>query len=181
MDKQLTVAVPEERVPEFYAWFARFLASEPGGPFGAPGSRGRGRGWRWEGERRSWTAGDGEEAAWVYGRLSDPARALFDMLIDAPGQRVAGNEVARRLGLDKGAHGVAGILAWPGRWSAKLGRAFPIETVARDDGGTDYTMSPETAAVFAAARERARGRGRSGEGAARGREGPAASSGEGRA
>ena len=25
-DKQVTVAVPAERVPEFYAWFAAFLA-----------------------------------------------------------------------------------------------------------------------------------------------------------
>ncbi|MBV9365758.1 MAG: hypothetical protein JOY89_16095, partial [Solirubrobacterales bacterium] len=42
-DKQVTVAVPEERVPEFYAWFASFLASEPGTPppFGGRGRRGR--------------------------------------------------------------------------------------------------------------------------------------------
>ena len=31
-DKQITVAVPEERVPEFYVWFAGFLAAEPGAP-----------------------------------------------------------------------------------------------------------------------------------------------------
>ena len=30
-DKQITVAVPEERVPEFYVWFASFLAAEGGG------------------------------------------------------------------------------------------------------------------------------------------------------
>ena len=42
-DKQVTVAVPEERVPEFYAWFASFLTSEPGTPppFGGRGRRGR--------------------------------------------------------------------------------------------------------------------------------------------
>ena len=39
-DKQVTVAVPEERVPEFYSWFATFLAAEPGTP---PPSTGRGR------------------------------------------------------------------------------------------------------------------------------------------
>lgn len=26
-DKQITVDVPEDRVPEFYAWYARFLAA----------------------------------------------------------------------------------------------------------------------------------------------------------
>ena len=29
-DKQVTVPVPEDRVAEFYAWFASFLATEPG-------------------------------------------------------------------------------------------------------------------------------------------------------
>jgi hypothetical protein len=28
-DKEITVAVPEERVPEFYSWFAAFLTAEP--------------------------------------------------------------------------------------------------------------------------------------------------------
>lgn len=36
-DKQITIAVPEDRVAEFYAHYARFLA-------GFPGRRGRGRG-----------------------------------------------------------------------------------------------------------------------------------------
>jgi len=36
-DKQITIAVPEDRVAEFYAFYARFLA-------GFPGRRGRGRG-----------------------------------------------------------------------------------------------------------------------------------------
>ena len=66
---------------------------------------------------------------------------------------VAGNEIAARLGLEKGAHGVAGILAWPGRYSRKLGRELPIATQGRDDGGTDYYMDPAIAEIFAAARE----------------------------
>lgn len=60
------------------------------------------------------------------------------------------------LGLEKGAHGVAGILAWPGRYSRKLARELPIATEGRDDGGTDYYMDPAIAEIFAAARERAR-------------------------
>ena len=57
--------------------------------------------------------------------------------------------IARRLGLEKGAHGVAGILAWPGRYSRRLGREMPIATAGRPDGGTDYYMDPEVAALFA--------------------------------
>ena len=157
-DKQITVAVPEERVPEFYVWFASFLAAEGGAspPWG--GRRGGGRGGPHHAFRQpaAWSAGDGEQAAWLYGKLAPPARALFDELIDVPGQRRPGNEIAARLGLEKGAHGVAGILAWPGRYSRKLARELPIMTEGRPDGGTDYYMEPAVAEIFAAARERVR-------------------------
>ncbi len=152
-DKQVTVGVPEERVPEFYAWFAAFLAAEPGTP---PPSVGRGRhgprGLRHHGEAIAWSPDDAHQAAWLYRKLAPPARQLFDVLLDAPGERVGGEVIARRLGLDKGAHGVAGVLAWPGRYSRHLHRVLPIATEGRADGGTDYYMDPDTAALFAAAR-----------------------------
>ncbi len=155
-DKQVTVAVPEDRVPEFYSWFAAFLAAEPGTP---PPHTGRGhrgsRGMRHHAEARAWSADDADQAAWLYGRLAPPARELFDLLIDAPGERFGGENIARRLKLDKGAHGVAGILAWPGRYSRHLGRALPIATEGRTDGGTDYYMEPHVAALFAKARTQA--------------------------
>lgn len=155
-DKEVTVAVPEERVPEFYSWFAAFLAAEPGTP---PPQAGRGRrgprGMRHHAEVRAWSAEDADQAAWLYGRLAPPARELFDLLINAPGERFGGEDLAKRLKLDKGAHGVAGILAWPGRYSRHLGRTLPINTEGRADGGTDYYMDPDVAALFAAARTQA--------------------------
>ncbi len=161
-DKQVTVAVPEERVPEFYVWFAQFLSAEPGTgpPRGGPmpwGGR-RGHGFappRPHFEAEAWSAQDAEQAAWLYGKLAPPARELFDVLIEAPGRRFSGNEIADRLRLDKGAHGVAGILAWPGRYSRKLGRELPISTEGREDGGTDYYLDDEAAKLFATAREAA--------------------------
>ena len=102
------------------------------------------------------------QAAWLYGRLAPPAGALFDLLIDAPGVRFGGEDIARRLGLEKGAHGLAGILAWPGRYSRHLGRVLPIDTEGRADGGTDYYMEPDTAALFLAARAEAKGSRRGG-------------------
>jgi len=159
-DKSITVAVPEERVPEFYVWFASFLAAEPGAPpwgggrgRGPGGRRGQGGPPRGFGEAAAWSAADAEQAAWLYGKLAPPARALFDLLIDAPGERRSGNNVAAQLGLEKGAHGVAGILAWPGRYARKLGRELPLATEGRDDGGTDYFMEPAVAQLFAAARD----------------------------
>jgi hypothetical protein len=165
-DKQITVAVPEERVPEFYSWFAHFLAAAEAGPGsgrrGGPRGRGRGRGPGGPGgpfgpaddvELEGWSEDDGRAAAWLYRKLAPPAAQLFDVLIDAPGERISGNDLAAKLGLDKGAHGVAGILAWPGRYSRKARRAFPIATEGREDGGTDYFMEPDVAKVFEAARK----------------------------
>jgi hypothetical protein len=159
-DKQVTVAVPEERVPEFYSWFAAFLAAAPGTAPPSWGRRGRGlRGPRHQGEARAWSADDADQAAWLYGKLAPPARELVDLLADAPGERFGGENIAKRLGLEKGAHGVAGILAWPGRYSRHLGRVLPIATDGRADGGTDYYMEPEVAALFAGARTQPRTRG----------------------
>jgi hypothetical protein len=42
---------------------------------------------------------------------SHRARELFDLLAGEPGERFAGENIAKRLELEKGAHGVAGILA----------------------------------------------------------------------
>jgi hypothetical protein len=151
-DKQVTVAVPEERVPEFYSWFAAFLEAEPGTTSPSWGRGGRGpRGSRHHGEAQAWSAADADQAAWLYGKLAPQARELFDLLADSPGQRFGGEAIAKHLGLDKGSHGVAGILAWPGRYARHLNRVLPIATAGRADGGTDYYMEPEVAALFAAA------------------------------
>jgi hypothetical protein len=151
-DKQVTVAIAEERVPEFYSWFAAFLVAEPG----TPPSWGRGRrsprGSRHHGEAQAWSAADADQAGWLYGKLAPPARELFDLLADSPGQRIGGEAIAKRLGLGKGSHGVAGILAWPGRYARRLYRVLPIATAGRADGGTDYYMEPEVAALFASSR-----------------------------
>jgi hypothetical protein len=155
-DKQVTIAVPEDRVPEFYAWFAAFLAADRGAdpssggpPFGGRGPGGpRGLGLRHHHDAEPWTADDGQRAQWLLHKLAPPARALFDLLVASPGERFAGNDVAARLNLDKGAHGVAGILAWPGRYSRKVDRELPIRTEGRADGGTDYYMDPEVASLF---------------------------------
>jgi hypothetical protein len=154
-DKTVTVAVPEERVPEFYLWFAHFLASPAGsqpGPGGGAWSRRGGPGGFGRrgpgGDGDPWTPEDAETAAWLRGRLAGPAGELFDLLAREPGRRWPGNALAEELGLQKGAHGVAGILAWPGRYCRKLGKALPIATARRDDGGTDYWMDEATAALF---------------------------------
>src|SRR6201995_1026124 len=111
-EKQIKVGVPAERVPEFYKWFADFLTADPGtAPSGKRGGHGH-RAHRRRSDASAWSADDADQAAWLYRKLAPPARELFDLLLDAPGERFAGETIARRLGLEKGAHGVAGIIAW---------------------------------------------------------------------
>ena len=165
-DKPVTVAVPEERVPEFYVWFAHFLAATPGAepstpawgpPRGGGPRRGRGGPGPWTHvESEPWTAADADTATWLYGKLAVPARELLDLLLDEPSRRWSGTALAEQLGLEKGAHGVAGILAWPGRYCRRLGRPLPIATEKREDGGTDYWIEDTTAELFAPARAGAR-------------------------
>jgi hypothetical protein len=52
-DKEVTVAVPEDRVAEFYAFYARFLA-------GPKGRRGRGRHGHGRGRCQDRSRGEGE-------------------------------------------------------------------------------------------------------------------------
>jgi hypothetical protein len=156
-DKQITVAVPEERVPEFYAWFAEFLTAESGTAPRSERERHGHRGRRLRPHASAWSANDADQAAWLYRKLAPPARDLFDLHLETPGERFAGETIAKRLGLEKGAHGVAGILAWPGRYSRHLDRVLPIDTEGRADGGTDYYIDPETAAIFAEARKQPAG------------------------
>jgi len=84
-DKEITVAVPQERVPEFYAWFAAFLAADPGSvpPVGRGGAHGR-PGWRGHLQATAWSAQDADQAAWLYRRLAPPARELVDRLLESP-------------------------------------------------------------------------------------------------
>ena len=159
-DKPVTVAVPEERVPEFYSWFAEFLAAAPGrtpSPASWLPPRGGGPGrWAHHAGSEPWTPADAEMAGWLYRKLAPPARQLLDLLLEEPDRPWSGNALAERLGLEKGAHGVAGILAWPGRYCRKLGRPLPIATEKRDDGGTDYRVEGVAATLFADAQASSR-------------------------
>jgi hypothetical protein len=75
-------------------------------------------------------------------------------LIDAPGERFGGDELAARVGIPNGKHGVAGVLAWPGRYAFAVGRrqpwswAYPIE-----GGNAVYWFADDVAELFRQARD----------------------------
>ena len=79
---------------------------------------------------------------------------MFSLLIDNPEKEFTGEQIAEECGIPNGAHGVAGVLAWPGRHGAAIGRGLPTEW--REDPETlesFYSMPAMRAKMFKAARE----------------------------
>lgn len=143
----VTVKVPEERIAEFYAWFGQWLAGGGGEKAAAATAK-----------DGSWSPSDLELAAKYWEKLSIAAKALFSTLIDNPGKKISGEELATKLELPNGKYGVAGVLAWPGRHGNALGRSIPCSRTdgdPKDGDGALYWMEPELADLFRKARQNA--------------------------
>lgn len=104
--------------------------------------------------RAAWTEADRDLAAILWGKLSDPAKALFSILIDHPGQKFTGDELAHELGLTNGRQGLKSVLSWPGRHCKAIGRTWPWSWDYPKGEPARYWMTPEIAAIFRPASER---------------------------
>jgi hypothetical protein len=141
----ITVKVPEERLPDFYSMYGRWLAGADDAS--RPTEEGL------EG-RHPWATGDEDLASEAWGKFSATAKALFSMLIDNPGRKFSGVELAEALDIANGKHGVAGVLAWPRRHCAAVGREWPWLWEYMEDENARYWMTDEVADLFRRARER---------------------------
>lgn len=101
----------------------------------------------------TWTgsAEDRSPSEQLWGMLSPQARLLFAELARHPGERISASELAERLGIPNGINGVAGVLAWPGRYVADLGYHLPSRWQASGSTGQGgaYWMEPGVAELFA--------------------------------
>ena len=137
----ITVKVPEDRVPEFYSLVGSWLAGELGEEQGATPSV----------PASEWTNSEEDVALarLVWGKLSPRAKALFSLLMDNPGVKVSGEELADTLDIPNGKYGVAGVLAWPGRHSAAVNRTLPCKYEDGPVGGSaSYWMESDIAELF---------------------------------
>lgn len=158
-----TVPVPDDRTAEFYQFFGLWLAgalSLPGSPEKAQqapsGVSGPTQGIKEWGN----TEEDYADAETLWKKYSPNARAMFSLLIDNPDKDFTGDEIAKAVGIPNGAHGVAGVLAWPGRHGAPLRRWLP--TSWREDPETldsYYWMPKERAELFKVVRAKVEGKG----------------------
>ncbi|WP_407939514.1 DUF6416 domain-containing protein [Nocardia terrae] len=98
-----------------------------------------------------WTPSDADLAAEVWDRLSDKARALLSVLVDAPGREFSGQELAELLGLS-GSQSAAGILSRPSRLCAEAGRGYMWRWRYPDGQPCVYSMDEDIAALFRGAR-----------------------------
>lgn len=142
----VTVPVPDGREGEFFEMFGRWLqggtdaTASPTAP---------------EAQVQSWVNSDSdlERAKRVWSKLSDRGLALFCELLDAGDEQLNGEQLAVRLGILNGKYGVAGVLAWPGRHCAAVGRPLPVDCEDGPVGGSASYSFPEPArTLFARAR-----------------------------
>jgi hypothetical protein len=146
----VTVKVPEDRVPEFYSMYGTWLNAPPQAL--PPSGTGTIEGTR---DHQPWSDSDTALAAAVWDKFSDTAKGLFSTLIDEPERRFSGDELSEMLGIPNGKHGVAGVLAWPGRHSFAVNRRWPWSWSYPVEGDpVVYWFTPEVAALFREARDR---------------------------
>jgi Family of unknown function (DUF6416) len=98
---------------------------------------------------------DDELAKMVWRKFSPRAQAVFSVLMDNPGEAIPADELAAKVGLAYGRHGLAGVVAWPSRQCAEVHRVplFRYEAAEKPGETGAYWMDPRTAKLFLAARD----------------------------
>jgi hypothetical protein len=98
---------------------------------------------------------DDELARMVWRKFSPRAQAVFSVLMDNPGEAIPADELAAKVGLANGIHGLAGVVAWPSRQCAEAHRVplFRYEAAEKPGETGAYWMDPRTAKLFLAARD----------------------------
>lgn len=157
----ITVPVPQDRTAEFYQFFglwlagslaANELAHEDLQPRAALAD-GKPRMLPWGSSEQDYV-----DAERLWKKYSKSARAMFSLLIDNPDKRYTGDQIATEIGIKHGARGVAGLLAWPGRHGAKIGRGLPSEWGHDEDTSEgSYWIPADRAEAFKAARAKVEG------------------------
>jgi hypothetical protein len=141
----VTVKVPEERLADFYSMYGSWLE--------APGSTSATTDDADDAEPVEWTSTDVDLAKTVWDKFSETAKALFSNLIDAPGREFDGDELAQLANVQKGRHGIAGVLAWPSRHCFAAGRSYCWRWTYPDGETAAYWMPDELADLFRQARD----------------------------
>jgi Family of unknown function (DUF6416) len=143
---QVTFEIPDHLLGPFYHAVGRVLQDAQDDGAAEPT----------ESDLNEWSVFNVDEAAVVWRKFSPRAQAVFSLLMDNPGIAIPADEIAAKIGLSNGRHGLAGVVAWPSRQCAELRYLPPFRfdnSAAPNEAGT-YWMDPETAELFRAVRQR---------------------------
>jgi hypothetical protein len=110
-----------------------------------------------------WASDDLAAAAALYDALSGNAKAIIDLMIDRPGERLSADWIIAQIGdghaaqpASAGRHAVAGSLSQLSAPQRNSGRRLPFYWWAGSDSEASlYAMKPSVARLFRAARESA--------------------------
>ena len=127
----VTVKVPEDCVGEFYEMVGPWLTGEELA-VGALCSHVTGL------KEGTDSPEDLALARMVWEKLSPRGKAVFSLLMGRPGEKVSAEDLASACDIPNGRYGVAGVLAWPGRYCAAVNRHLPV----RWKGGSDDSGGP---------------------------------------
>jgi len=142
----VTVKVPGDRIADFYAMYGRWLGGEQLVEVVDTDSV--------DNQRLPWdTKEDLALAKEAWALFPKRAQLVFSTLIDNPGKQFSGDELANMHDIPNGKWGVAGVLAWPGRYLWKLGRVLHFKADPNPEGGSLYSMEPDLADLFRRARD----------------------------
>lgn len=99
-------------------------------------------------ELEDWGVSDSDvdAAGYFWENLSKPARGFFTTLIEVAPSKVSAVDLAERNGIPNGVSGVAGVLAWPGRYAAQAGKHLPSNWEPGDP--SQYWMDETVAKLF---------------------------------
>ncbi len=87
------------------------------------------------------------------GKVQRPGESLFSVLLDNPHKEFSGQELADLVDIPNGANGVAGVLAWPGRYCRQAHRNICWSVGNNHDGSLAvYWMDGVLADLFGKAR-----------------------------
>jgi hypothetical protein len=141
---QVTFDIPERLLGDFYLEVGDALQRAQEGD--DPGEA--------EPEPEDWDTGpyDDDLAKTVWRQCSPRAQAVFSLLMDNPGVAMSADDIASKIGLANGRHGLAGVVAWPSRHCEEVGRTPLFQYESGPGDTSSYWMDAGTAALFVAAR-----------------------------
>jgi hypothetical protein len=131
----VTVKVDPDRLSDFYAMYAEWLAK-------APAQAGE------DGALADWGPNDREAASYVWSKMHPRARILVEILLDTT-QPVSGTDLAKALGPDAREDTVFGSFGPPAKLAKEVGRKHLIRSRPRHSSpGNEYWLDPPVKSMF---------------------------------